>query len=197
LVVDNPEPAMVTAGVAVPVPEPWGAQLQQARIRFGDTRAAQIPTHITLLPPTALPAQTLPDLREHLRDVVCDHPAFPVVLRGTGTFRPVSDVVFIQVAQGVASCEVLEARVRGGPVGGELAFPYHPHVTVAHDIDRAGLDQAFVDLAGFRCAFEAELVRLYVHNGDHQWRRDADFALNGAGTPWVSAPQPAGRRSEP
>lgn len=174
---------MVTAGVAVPVPEPWGAQLQQARIRFGDARAAQIPTHITLLPPTALPAQTLPDLRAHLRDVVADHPAFPVVLRGTGTFWPVSDVVFIQVAQGVASCEVLQARVRGGPLGADLAFPYHPHVTVAHDIDRLGLDRAFAELADFSCAFQAGLVRLYVHDGDHQWRRDADFALNGELTP--------------
>ncbi len=183
MVVDNAEPATVTAGLAVPVPEPWGAQLQQARIGFGDARAAQIPTHITLLPPTALPAQTLPDLRAHLREVVAEHPAFPVVLRGTGTFQPVSDVVFIQVAHGVASCEVLERKVRGGPVGAELAFPYHPHVTVAHDIDRAGLDRAFAELAEFSCAFEADVVRLYVQDGDHQWRRDSDFALHGALSP--------------
>lgn len=176
VVVSDPEPS-VTAGVAVPVPEPWGAQLQRARIGFGDHRAARIPTHITLLPPTPMPLEAVPDLRDHLAQVAAQHPAFAVVLRGTGTFRPVSDVVFVQVAQGIAGCELLERQVRSGPVGAAPVFPYHPHVTVAHDITHPGLDRAFSELADFSCAFEADLLRLYTHRGDQQWRCDADFAL--------------------
>ncbi|MGI8948959.1 MAG: 2'-5' RNA ligase family protein [Ornithinimicrobium sp.] len=174
---DQPEPHTITAGVAVPIPDPWGCQLQQARTGFGDHRAARIPTHITLLPPTAMPFEALPELRAHLREVAGHQPAFPVVLRGTGTFRPVSDVVFVQVAQGIAECEILERRVRSGRVATESVFPYHPHVTVAQDIGRAALDRAFTELADFSCAFEADVVRLYTHTGDQQWRRDADFAL--------------------
>lgn len=177
MVVTHPESHTVTAGVAVPVPEPWGVQLQQARIGFGDHRAAWIPTHITLLPPTPMPLKALPDLRAHLGEVATQQCAFPVVLRGTGTFRPISDVVFVQVAQGIAGCEVLERQVRSGPVGAAPAFPYHPHVTVAHDISHPGLDRAFSDLADFSCAFEADVLRLYTHNGDQQWRCDSDFVL--------------------
>ena len=70
------------------------------------------------------------------RSVASAHAAFDVVLRGTGTFRPLSDVVFIQVAQGVSACEALEIELRGGPVLRELDFYYHPHVTVAHNVGR-------------------------------------------------------------
>lgn len=168
-----------TVGVALPVPEPWGGELQQARIALGDVRARHIPTHITLLPPTPVPSSTLVAMREHLTGVAGHHPEFPVVLRGTGTFRPVSDVVFIQVARGLASCEVLERRVRGGPIRRDLQFPYHPHVTVAHDVDAAALDRAFDTLADFTCSFTARQVRLYVHDGDGVWRRDSDYELTG------------------
>lgn len=177
MVVSPAQPPTATAGVAVPVPEPWGAQLQRARVGFGDDRALGIPTHITLLPPTPMPLHALPDLRTHLGQVAAQHPAFTVVLRGTGTFRPISDVVFVQVAQGISGCEVLERQVRSGPVGAAPAFPYHPHVTVAHDINRPGLDRAFSELADFSCAFEADVLRLYTHGGDQQWRCDSDFIL--------------------
>ncbi len=169
-----------TVGVALPVPEPWGTELQQARIALGDVRARDIPTHITLLPPTPVPSAALVAMRRHLSVVAGHHPEFPVVLRGTGTFRPVSDVVFIQVAQGLACCEVLERLVRSGPIRRDVQFPYHPHVTVAHDIDEEALDHAFDSLADFTCSFSARQVRLYVHDGDGVWRRDSDYELTGA-----------------
>ena len=40
-----------TIGVAVPVPEPFGSLLRDARASFGDPMAATVPTHITLMPP--------------------------------------------------------------------------------------------------------------------------------------------------
>lgn len=172
----------MTVGVALPVPEPWGSQLQQARIDLGDHRAAHIPTHITLLPPTPVPAPEVSALLAHLRRAAARQPAFDVVLRGTGTFRPVSDVVFVQVARGVASCERLESRVRGGPVRRDLVFPYHPHVTVAHDLPDAVLDRAFEELADFTCAFRADRMALYVHAGDQGWQLDTELALAGVPT---------------
>ena len=44
-------------------------------------------------------------------------------LRGTGTFRPVSPVVFIQVARGIPACEQLEATVRRGVLERDLSRP--------------------------------------------------------------------------
>ena len=40
-----------TIGVAIAVPDPWGARLQDYRTALGDTSAVGIPTHITLMPP--------------------------------------------------------------------------------------------------------------------------------------------------
>ena len=59
---------------------------------------------------------------------------FVVTLVGTGTFRPVSDVVFVQVVDGARACDRLQEQVRTGPLERRLGFPYHPHVTVAHDV---------------------------------------------------------------
>lgn len=178
--VDSPAPsASPVVGVALPVPDPWGSYLQQLRVTYGEARAQHIPTHITLMPPTPVAADQVEPLRRHLAEVASGHPAFDVILRGTGTFRPVSDVVYVQVAQGVSSCESLERAVRGGPVSRDLDFPYHPHVTVAHDRPAAVLDRAFADLQAFTCSFPAASFRLYLHGGDEVWRMDEEFALRG------------------
>ena len=164
-------------GVAIPVPEPWGSYLQRQRREYGDPRAEHTPTHVTLLPPTPLqPAQIRP-FREHLALVARSQPSFEVVLRGTGTFRPVSEVVYVQLARGVSSCERLESAVRSGPVERALAFPYHPHVTVVHDGPEHVLDRAFEDLAAFTCRFEVETFRLYLHSGDEVWSQVEDYRL--------------------
>lgn len=171
--------ASPVVGVALPVPEPWGRYLQGMRTGYGEDRAEHIPTHITLMPPTPVDPEKLTPLRRHLAEVAASHPRFEVLLRGTGTFRPVSDVVYVQVAQGVSSCERLERAVRGGPVSRELDFPYHPHVTLVHDGPPAVLDRAFADLEAFTCAFTASSFRLYLHGGDEIWRRVEDYALTG------------------
>lgn len=173
-------PKDATVGVALPIPEPWGSQLQARRMGYGEGRALYIPTHVTLLPPTPATGSCVGDLREHLAQVAAGFAPFPVLLRGTGTFRPVSEVVFIQLAQGVAPCEQLEQAVREGPVHRDLEFPYHPHVTVAHDLPEPVLDRAFTELSGFSCQFVADRFRLYVHQGDEMWHAVDEFVLTGA-----------------
>jgi len=51
-------------GVAVAVPDPWGAELEGWRASFGDPQAGSIPAHITLLPPTAVSDDDLQALRD-------------------------------------------------------------------------------------------------------------------------------------
>ncbi len=115
-----------TIGVSIPVPPPHGEFLQARRADFGDRSAWQIPAHITLLPPTKVDAPTYEWFLAHCAEVAAAKPAFDVVLRGTGTFRPLSNVVFIQVAQGVSACESLERSLRSGPIVRDLDFYYHP-----------------------------------------------------------------------
>ncbi len=97
----------------------------------------------------------------HLESVAAEGHPFGMVLRGTGTFRPISPVVFVQVSGGLAECELLERAVRRGPLERDLDFYYHPHVTVAHHVPEDSLDRAFTELADFECRFDVREFYLY------------------------------------
>jgi 2'-5' RNA ligase len=165
-------------GVALEVPEPWGPQLRSARAEYGDAEAMVVPPHITLLPPTTVDHEVLPGILAHLRGVAEATEPFEILLRGTGTFRPISDVVFVMVARGISECESLERRVRSGLLERPLAFPYHPHVTIAHDVDAGQLDRAFAEMSGFSAAFTADRLRLYRHV-DGAWLPESDLLFTG------------------
>jgi 2'-5' RNA ligase len=163
-------------GVAVPIPQPWGGELQRWRDRFGDPLADAIPTHVTLLPPTSIDASLLPEIETHLADAAQRSRAFDMHLRGTGTFRPVSAVVFVDIAVGTAACEDVERLVRTGPLARPLDFPYHPHVTVAHELPEDVLDEAFAALATYEASFTVPGFSLYEHlDGVWQARRTFTF----------------------
>jgi 2'-5' RNA ligase len=167
-------------GVAIDIPEPWGTRLTRRRDAAGDPQAAFTPAHVTLLGPTEVPTELLPAVEKHLEDVASGHPPFTVHLRGTGTFRPVTEVVFVALAAGISECEMLaEAIVAGEGLARDSRFPYHPHVTVAQDVPAEELDAVFEDLAGFSARFEVPAFTLFSHGGEGPWRPRRDFPLGG------------------
>ncbi len=168
---------MPTIGVAIPIPEPWASELQDYRTSVGDTTAAQIPTHITLIPPTEAADADLASVCDHLAAAAATVQPFVIHLRGTGTFRPVSPVVFVTVAEGISACEILADAVRRGPLAVDLDYPYHPHVTIAHHLDDPTLDRAFDELAGFECRFDVDAFSLYVHDASHGWQPTHRYEL--------------------
>jgi 2'-5' RNA ligase len=168
-----------TIGVALSIPEPWATQLQEYRTAVGDTTATMIPTHITLVPPTEVAPERLREVEDHLAGTAAGFAPFRVHLRGTGTFRPVSPVVFVTLVEGISRCEQLATALRRGPLGVELTFPYHPHVTVAHHLDDRQLDQAFGELADFECRFDASEFHLYVHDEARGWQTSRSFRFDG------------------
>ena len=170
-------------GVAIGLPEPYTTELQGWRERLGDPNAAAVPPHVTLLPPTPLGEETLEQVEEHLRRVAESEEAFVVHLRGSGTFRPVSPVVFVPLARGISECERVEAKVRSGPLSRETAFPYHPHVTVAHDLDEDALDTAFDALASYDARFKVWGFTLFERGPDGVWRPQRDFPFGPGGLP--------------
>jgi 2'-5' RNA ligase len=169
-----------TIGVAIAVPEPWGEQLQAYRADLGDTTAEGIPTHITLMPPFEVDEGAVPRIEQHLAEASALNSEFHIHLRGTGTFRPVSPVVFVMLAEGISACEQLAFSVRRGPLKTDLQFPFHPHVTVAHHLADGMLDRAFADLASFECQFTVDRFALYVHDRNNGWVPTRDFALTAA-----------------
>lgn len=174
-------------GVAIAIPEPHATVLTSWRRRVGDPAADLVFPHVTLLPPTPVEPADLPDIEKHLAEVAAQRAPFTMHLSGTGTFRPTTPVVFVQVARGVGDCEELESAIRRGPLERDLNYPYHPHVTVAQDIDDEGMDEAYEGLAGFVARFPVAEFVLFSRDGDNAWRRHADYPLGrppaGSGSP--------------
>lgn len=170
---------MTTIGVSVAVPDPWGSDLQDFRVGLGDPTAAGIPTHVTLMPPIDVEDDLVTGIHQHLERVADAARPFTMRLRGTGTFRPVSPVVFVNVVEGISCCEMLASAVRKGPLAIDAQYPYHPHVTVAHHLDQPLLDRAFEELAPFDCRFTVDHFSLYVHDDAVGWTPVKDFGLGG------------------
>ncbi|MFC8849541.1 MULTISPECIES: 2'-5' RNA ligase family protein [unclassified Micromonospora] len=166
----------IQIGIAVDIPEPWGGMLTRRRVEAGDPLV--VPAHVTLLGPTEIPAAALPAVERHLAGVAATHLPFTLHLRGTGTFRPVTQVVFVAVAAGISECELLAAAINSAPeLHRELRFPYHPHVTVAQDVAPEALDRAYEDLADFSAMFEVDSFTLFSHSGQTRWQPRRDFLL--------------------
>lgn len=169
--------AVTTVGVAIPIPPPWGQQLDEARARTGDPQAPHVPSHVTLLGPTEVPDDRMPEVEAHLGRCAAGHHRFELHLRGSGTFRPVTEVVFVTVAAGISECEKLESMVRTGPLEKELTYPYHPHVTVAQAVPTAALDAVYEELADFDASFPVDGFTLYTHDSDATWRARRRFSF--------------------
>jgi 2'-5' RNA ligase len=183
-------------GVAIGIPEPYGRELQGWRERLGDPNAKRIVPHVTLLPPTEVVTEALEKIEEHLRLIAAAEAPFDIRLRGSATFLPVSPVVFVPLVQGISECERLESRVRSGPLARDVRFPYHPHVTVAHDLPPDALDRAFEALRGYEATFRVWGYTLFEHDADGTWRPQRDFVF-GTESSFGSAgaPGPAGPRA--
>ncbi len=176
---------MYVIGVSIAIPSPFAGELQQLRASFGDPSAEAIPTHVTLLSPTEITDEDVPEIHEHLERVAAEQTPFTMRLRSTGTFRPVSPVVFVQVAGGISECERIEQAIRTGPLKRDVRFYYHPHVTIAHHADDASMDRAFDELASYECSFEVAAFHLYEHGDDLVWHevRSFDFGISSNSKP--------------
>jgi len=168
---------MTMISVSIAVPAPFAGELQRLRASFGDPSAKSIPAHVTLLSPTEIPAERVPAIHEHLQRVAGGQQPFTMLLRSTGTFRPISPVVFVQVAGGISACERIERAIRTGPLGRDVAFYYHPHVTVAHHVADEAMDRAFDELATYECSFEVSSFELVEHGEDLVWRSASSFSF--------------------
>jgi 2'-5' RNA ligase len=193
---------LVTIGVSLEVPAPLGPYLQRLRAAFGDPMAQAIPAHVTLVPPTVVALTAVDAVSAHLAETARASAPFVVRLRGAGSFRPVSPVVYIRLDEGGEGCDALQRRVRTGPLARDLMFPYHPHVTVAHHLDDAALDHAQRELVDFAADFVVNSLALYEHGHDQVWRmrrrfafRDADAGSADAGSGSAGAAGAAGSGS--
>ena len=178
----RPRPVLDTTmlGVVVPIPEPWSQLFADWRAKVGDPQAnSSVPPHVTLLPPTEVRVADRPAISTHLAEVARAHPPFDMHLSGTGTFAPVSAVVFVAVARGIGNCELIANDVRRGPLARSLSYPYHPHVTVAHDVPGDMLDLAYCGLSDLSAEFRVEHFTEFEQAADGAWVVACEYPLTG------------------
>lgn len=173
-------PDELVVGVVIDLPEPVATELRSARKAAGDVDGADIHPHVTLLPPRLLAGAEQEAIRAHLAAIAARTGPFRLTLSGTGTFRPVSPVVYVRVDGDTEALHGLQAAVCAGPLAGELAFRFHPHVTVAHRVPDEDLDGVMVRLQNYRAAFVVQEFSLYLKDPDGAWRRRRRMPLTGA-----------------
>jgi 2'-5' RNA ligase len=176
----GPAPEHTVLGIVVAVPEPWAQLLVDWRMKVGDPQAKLVPPHVTLLPPTEVPVADRAAITEHLAEVASSHEPFDMHLAGTGTFAPVSDVVFVAVARGIGNCEIIAKDVCRGPLERSLSFPYHPHVTVAHDVPADMLELAYSGLAELSAEFRVSAFTEFEQNPNGTWAVAREYPLTGS-----------------
>ena len=164
-------------GIVIAVPEPMAGELQAARASFGDPMAAVIPAHITLV--TTTETSDWDATLHHVREVAASQAPFRVTLEGTSSFRPVSPVVYLNVADGFDECIALHKEFQSGPLARDLAFPFHPHVTVAHDVSEQSMDEAVRRLENYSASFTVDCVGLYEHDATGLWKLHEHVQLSG------------------
>jgi 2'-5' RNA ligase len=179
IAVPRTAPETAVLGVVVSIPEPWAQLLVEWRGKCGDPQASLVPPHVTLLPPTEVLVDDRTAITTHLASVAAAHPPFDLHLAGTDTFRPVSEVVFVAVARGMAECARIAADVRRGPLARPLNFPYHPHVTVAHDVPPDMLDMASAGLSELQAEFRVTSFTEFEQLPDGAWAVAREYPLTG------------------
>jgi 2'-5' RNA ligase len=165
------------AGIVIGIPEPIATELENWRASFGDPLAAVIPPHITLV--TTTPVADWDAATAHVREVARGQEPFTVTMRGTGTFRPVSPVVYVNVSEGFDHCVELHRKLQSGPLARDLEFDFHPHVTVAHDVSQASMDSAEAELADYAASFTVTGMGLYEHDPSGVWILREELSFDG------------------
>ncbi len=166
-------------GIVVAVPEPWVSQIAQARITLGDKIGQKVPPHITLMPPIAVPKQEKEAVVEHLRAVAARHRPFKITISGSGSFLPVSPVVYLEVAEGGTECTNLARDLMGGPLQYTPRFPYHPHITLAQNVSQESLEHGLKVAEKFHASWVAPGFRLDRVSSDGSYMSAALFDFTG------------------
>jgi len=113
------------------VPEPLGSFLDELRLKL--VPDCNPHAHISVLPPRTLPVAPEATIEE-ARGIVAGFPPFDIELGQIEVF-PVTDVIYISVESGTAHLQQMHHALNQGSLACNEPFPYHPHLTLAQDLE--------------------------------------------------------------
>jgi 2'-5' RNA ligase len=161
------------------VPQPLAGFIERLRQEIQPGCTAR--SHLTFLPPRLLEIP-VEQIRSQLEAGLRDQPAFPVELCEVRVL-PVSQVVHLSLgAGGPEAIRIHQVLHRGGLHCKEL-FEYHPHVTLAQDLDPANL-ASVTELASRRWKeysgtrhFPVDHLTLVQNKQESGWTNLGEFSL--------------------
>jgi len=171
--------AINSFSLVVYVPQPLAGFIDRLRQEIQPGCTAR--THLTLLPPRLLQIP-LDRISSQLEAGLRNQSTFRVDLCDVLVF-PVSDVVHLSVGAGWAEANHIHEVLNRGDLHHKELFEYHPHVTVAQDLD-SGNAAAVADLAKRRWQeysgsrhFLVDHLTLVQNKLECGWTTLGEFAL--------------------
>jgi 2'-5' RNA ligase len=161
------------------LPEPLGRFLD-------DLRCELVPhdkphAHVSVLPPRPLAVDSSV-ASEQVRSLTESWTPFEIELTNIEVF-PVTNVIYLELGAGAAELRGLHGAMNRGPLEFHEPFPYHPHVTLAQELNSSDVTAAHAtarhrwqNYQGKR-SFRAERA-VFVQNTLHNtWVDLAEFGL--------------------
>lgn len=137
--------------------------------------------HVSVLPPRSL-SVSWKTASEQARNLIEPCPPFEVQLGKIRVFDE-TDVIYIDVDGGARELEQMHYEMNKGPLEFEEPFKYHPHITLAQEIDHACLpelhalaERSWREFSGPR-SFRAERAVFVQNTVQNVWLDLAEYSL--------------------
>jgi hypothetical protein len=154
------------------LPDPLGGFLDDLRLEM--VPGCNPHAHISVLPPRPLPVAPEDAIAE-ARGIVGGFAPFDIELGQIEKFD-VTDVIYISVEGGAERLRQIHRSLNLGALAFEEPFAYHPHVTLAQEIE-AGQVEALLELAARRWR---------EFRGPRRCRAESTvFVRNACGNQWI------------
>jgi len=162
------------------LPEPLSGFVGQLRRELDPQSRAR--AHITLLPPR--PLSCSPDVAlAQIRSALLNFQPF-IVEFGDVHFFQKTNVVYLSILRGYNELDLLHQILNCGPAGCDEKYPYHPHLTLAQQID-SGAMAAAGELVSRRWrgfpnsrSFSVYVITFVQNTSDNVWMDLADIPLH-------------------
>lgn len=166
-------------GVVLLVPGRLADEVDGLRRALGDTMRERVAPHLTIVPPTNVREDDLPEALAILRAAAASTGPLTLSLGPVESFLPVNPVVYLAVGgPELATVHRLREAMRAGPLARELPFEFVPHVTVATELAEERISEAMTALGQYR---HVNVVVRHLHllqeGEDRVWRPIAGIGL--------------------
>jgi 2'-5' RNA ligase len=119
------------------IPDPLAGLLDEVRRDL--VPACSPRAHVTILPPRPVAADPK-QAAGRARSILDEFAPFEVEASDVKVF-PVTGVVYVEVGQGAEQLRQLHAALNTGPLEFDEPFEYHPHITLAQDLQPQDVEQ--------------------------------------------------------